>query len=71
MIDLMPHKMADLVVPGDVINGYVVTESRAYLPNPDVMWLIFTTEPGLDGQLFLARDTWVTYTPRYLIQGPP
>lgn len=59
---------ADEIEAGDFIYGALVTQSRAYLPNPEVMWLIFTTNEEVNGSIgFIDRSRRVMRTSRRLV----
>lgn len=59
---------ADEIVEGDHIYNALVVMSRAYLPNPEVMWMIRTTEWDVDGAFgFVERDRQVLRTAKRLV----
>ena len=77
---MLVTKRADEIIAGDILDDiWMCFESRPYLPNPDVMWLLDWRFQDVDGnwvrvhpdfqRSFVKRDMLFPYiNPRYVIQ---
>lgn len=48
---------AENIEIGDRINKFLVTDSRPYLPNPEIMWLLMVRDENDKGDCWFIKRT--------------